>query len=193
MILYGCTNPEEAKPEEVKESLSVKKYLPETTPYNIAMNKISDQNYVEAEKVILEQIKDDLTKSINILSQDKQELMNLYYYVKVKISSDFNTRLNYLRQLKPIANLISQIEIDNLINEDKPLEDEQQKKKNELARNGGISIGMTKEQVYNSSWGHPKKVNRTITANITFEQWVYDNNQYLYFENDKLVTIQTNN
>lgn len=40
------------------------------------------------------------------------------------------------------------------------------------------------------SWGKPKSINRTITMYGTHEQWIYGNGNYLYFENDKLVTIQ---
>jgi hypothetical protein len=45
------------------------------------------------------------------------------------------------------------------------------------------------------SWGFPAKINKTITASGTNEQWVYENlfsdNEYLYFENGKLTAIQT--
>lgn len=54
---------------------------------------------------------------------------------------------------------------------------------------GRIKIGMTKEMcIY--AWGKPTDINRTITRNTVREQWVYDLGTYLYFENDKLVTIQ---
>ena len=53
----------------------------------------------------------------------------------------------------------------------------------------GVAIGMTKEQVLSSNWGRPQSVNKTITANGTREQWVY-NGGYLYFDNGVLTTIQ---
>ena len=52
-----------------------------------------------------------------------------------------------------------------------------------------ISIGMTKEMAL-ESWGKPKDINTTITETLRSEQWVYDDGQYLYFENDFLTTIQ---
>jgi hypothetical protein len=57
---------------------------------------------------------------------------------------------------------------------------------------GGISIGMSKEQVLCSVWGKPSSINKTTTVHGVHEQWVYDrfHNGYLYFENDVLTAIQ---
>ncbi|MEK5149056.1 hypothetical protein MKX53_18915 [Psychrobacillus sp. FSL K6-4615] len=52
------------------------------------------------------------------------------------------------------------------------------------------SIGMTDEEVLETSWGKPKSINKTQTAYGVNEQWVYDRG-YLYFENHYLVTIQS--
>lgn len=61
-----------------------------------------------------------------------------------------------------------------------------------LAKKPAAKIGMTKNQVRNhTNWGEPNSINKTITAQGTFEQWVYDDFQYLYFKNGKLTTIQT--
>lgn len=57
-------------------------------------------------------------------------------------------------------------------------------------RRSGILIGMTAEDVLASSWGRPERVNRTISARGTSEQWVYGGRNYLYFENGVLTTIQ---
>ncbi|MEN6437018.1 MAG: hypothetical protein ABFD97_00375 [Syntrophobacter sp.] len=51
------------------------------------------------------------------------------------------------------------------------------------------SIGMTKKQVLVSTWGQPKKVNTTTTANGVTEQWVYPRG-YIYFKNEVVTTIQ---
>lgn len=55
----------------------------------------------------------------------------------------------------------------------------------------GVSIGMTEQEVLDSSWGRPEHVNRTITAKGKDEQWVYGDGDYLYFQNGVLRTIQT--
>lgn len=54
----------------------------------------------------------------------------------------------------------------------------------------GVSLGMTKAEVLERSWGKPNHINRTVTASGVREQWVYDDRGYLYFENDLLVAIQ---
>ncbi len=53
---------------------------------------------------------------------------------------------------------------------------------------GNVRLGMTKEMC-KLSWGNPKSINETITASGKKEQWVYSDN-YLYFENGVLTTIQ---
>jgi len=58
------------------------------------------------------------------------------------------------------------------------------------AKTEGVRIGMTQEQVRQSSWGNPKNINRTTGSYGTHEQWVYGGNNYLYFDNGILTTIQ---
>jgi hypothetical protein len=59
------------------------------------------------------------------------------------------------------------------------------------ARHRGVNVGMTEEQVLGSNWGRPMSRNTTITALGRHEQWVYGGNNYLYFENGVLTSIQT--
>lgn len=49
------------------------------------------------------------------------------------------------------------------------------------------AIGMTAEQVRNSTWGSPDEINRTTTAYGIHEQWVYSNYRYIYLD-DGIVT-----
>lgn len=51
-----------------------------------------------------------------------------------------------------------------------------------------VRIGMSKAMV-EESWGEPNDINKTSGSFGVHEQWVYKN-QYLYFENGKLTTIQ---
>ena len=51
-------------------------------------------------------------------------------------------------------------------------------------------IGMTAEEVRNSTWGEPQDVNTTITAYHTTEQWCYSNNRYVYLEDGIVTSIQ---
>ncbi len=67
---------------------------------------------------------------------------------------------------------------------------EREKEKLKKKKSEGVSIGMTQEEVLQSSWGKPKDINKTITKYGVNEQWVYANYNYLYFEDGILVTIQ---
>lgn len=51
-------------------------------------------------------------------------------------------------------------------------------------------IGMTKTEAENSTWGKPKKINKTTTAYGVHEQWVYSGYKYLYFDDGILTSIQ---
>jgi hypothetical protein len=52
-----------------------------------------------------------------------------------------------------------------------------------------VSIGMTNEQV-EFAWGKPKDIHKTITATTVDEQWVYGDQQYIYFRNGVVTAIQ---
>jgi len=52
-----------------------------------------------------------------------------------------------------------------------------------------VSIGMNPKQV-TTSWGSPDHINKSISQWGIREQWVYGN-EYLYFEDEKLTSIQT--
>jgi hypothetical protein len=52
---------------------------------------------------------------------------------------------------------------------------------------------MTQEEVIESMWGKPSKINRTTTANHIHEQWVYGDGGdrgLLYFDDGILTGIQ---
>jgi hypothetical protein len=59
-----------------------------------------------------------------------------------------------------------------------------------LKKKQGVSIGMSQQDVLDSSWGRPERVNRTTNAYGVREQWVYGGSGYLYFENGTLTSIQ---
>lgn len=63
------------------------------------------------------------------------------------------------------------------------------KKNAALILDGQVQIGFTKEMCI-EAWGEPYDINRTITRNVVYEQWVYDLDCYLYFEGNILTTIQ---
>lgn len=52
------------------------------------------------------------------------------------------------------------------------------------------AIGMTAEEVRNSSWGKPSDINKTTTAYGVHEQWVYSGNRYIYLDDGIVTAIQ---
>lgn len=58
----------------------------------------------------------------------------------------------------------------------------------EERRKRGVTIGMSTEEVLQSSWGRPVDINRTRYSWGVKEQWVYDGG-YLYFTDGKLDAI----
>ena len=75
-------------------------------------------------------------------------------------------------------------------------------KENKLTPGGDIArytnekvsprIGMTSDDVLNSSWGNPDKKNVTNTKYGKHEQWVYTHNRYVYIDNGIVTAIQMN-
>ena len=59
----------------------------------------------------------------------------------------------------------------------------------ETIANYKVRIGMTK-QMCEDSWGKPESINKTTNSYGTSEQWVYGDGNYLYFDNEKLTSIQ---
>ena len=59
-----------------------------------------------------------------------------------------------------------------------------------MIENSKVSVGMTDEQT-RFSWGEPNKINKSIGSWGVHEQWIYGD-QYLYFENGLLTSLQTN-
>lgn len=51
-------------------------------------------------------------------------------------------------------------------------------------------IGMTADEVRNSTWGEPKEINKTTTKYGVREQWVYSSRRYIYLEDGIVVAIQ---
>lgn len=66
---------------------------------------------------------------------------------------------------------------------------DQERERLAQAKREGVRIGMSKQQVLESSWGRPEKINTTTNVYGTREQWVYGGG-YLYFVGDTLTAIQ---
>lgn len=52
------------------------------------------------------------------------------------------------------------------------------------------TLGMTAEEVRNSTWGNPEDINKTTTTYGISEQWVYSIDRYIYFDDGVVTAIQ---
>lgn len=89
-----------------------------------------------------------------------------------------NNRTGFISDLSPMVMLSAEAK------------QQKEAEKTDCDRRGGVRIGMTKEQVYTSCWGKPRKVNETVTAGGQHEQWVYGTG-YIYLDNGVVRSIQT--
>lgn len=181
--------------------------------YNICLingNKlIEDGHYFEAYRVF-----ETGKNTIAITDKEKANIMakkqeNIYEKAKEDAKDFLMSRINsseissideYASQsvVKAYIDIVKNEELIKLYNEwyekvetrkdeekAKRLAEEKARKKQE-----GVRIGMSKQDVLDSSWGEPKKINTSIGSWGTHEQWVYGNGNYLYFENGILTSIQ---
>lgn len=83
-------------------------------------------------------------------------------------------------------------EAERKAREKKEAEERARREAEEKARKKreGVHIGMTKQEVLDSSWGEPYDINKSIGSWGVHEQWCYEGYNYLYFENGILTSIQ---
>jgi hypothetical protein len=55
---------------------------------------------------------------------------------------------------------------------------------------GKLVLGMSAEEA-RAAWGAPSRVNKTVNAYTVSEQWVYGDDDYVYFENGKINSWQS--
>lgn len=75
----------------------------------------------------------------------------------------------------------------------KPKAEESATEKPQIVKKDNPTIGMTPDEVKNSTWGEPSDINKTTTKYGISEQWVYRSsvkNKYIYFENGLVTAIQ---
>ena len=110
----------------------------------------------------------------------------------LSVISDFKrNRIEENKQIEDEKKQKEKIKIENLKKEERAkLVTKYGEKSVQKLEKGIVWIGMTEEMaIY--SWGKPEDINQTIYSNGSVSrQYVYSNNNYLYFENGKLTTIQ---
>ncbi|HHW37446.1 MAG TPA: hypothetical protein GXX18_09450 [Bacillales bacterium] len=100
----------------------------------------------------------------------------------------FNAHDYTMRVLK--TNSAGYFEDYDVTLDDKNIENEDVSTVSIDIKSQGVKIGMTKEEVLNSSWGKPQDINRTTTQFGTSEQWVYPGYRFIYFDDDIVTAIQ---
>ncbi|MNK45804.1 hypothetical protein D3C87_645750 [compost metagenome] len=189
LAITGCSNSSEAKSDTV-----------ENKPLSIndkAISLIKEGKFSESNDLLY----NDLKKEYDIdnihkesLSIEKRKEYNLFLYSFAKDIIDYQgyiPALQYYKELEPIDGIITQDEITVAIADLTP-KAEAAKQEIDTKKNKNVKpeIGMTHDEAINSTWGKPKDINTTTTADMVSEQWVYSGNRYLYFDNGILTTIQ---
>ncbi len=63
-------------------------------------------------------------------------------------------------------------------------------KRGKIQKRSAPHLGMTTEELRNSSWGDPEDINSTTTIYGVSEQWCYSGYRYVYLENGIVTAIQ---
>lgn len=125
-----------------------------------------------------------------IYKQEDNDDMMIYYLALIPLSYNGKYADLIMEEKLSIQSREKWLEKEESIkkyNENKEKE-ELEKEKESLKPNP--SIGMTKEEIIESSWGKPNDINKTTTRYAVREQWVYSNSRYIYFEDGLVTTIQ---
>lgn len=168
-----------------------------------------DSNFVCSTSIIMKaKLRTTPSGSGNIIDiiPEKEDVSVLEYAGKDYWKISYNNKVGFTNvvYLKNTSEMI--LVKDCFLTEKKNLEDQRRsqfeyKRREELIEKYGsyyadnilykkVVIGMTKEMVMEAI-GYPDDINTTEGSWGTHEQWVYDKeDMYIYFENNKLTTIQ---
>jgi len=99
----------------------------------------------------------------------------------------------YPAEPKKFEQLRDRLQAEEKKNNDLQVHQVHQVKQKELTRlkSEGASIGMSQEEVLQSMWGRPEKINRSVYRSGTREDWAYGIGNHLYFDDGRLSAIQT--
>jgi hypothetical protein len=181
--VFTCVEFEQAKQDEINAQLEVvrKKYLkrtfwlktPELGSYNDKTDVYGDVKYkhLQFEPVTI----------INIIIYTEPILNWQYYRATVKTNKGILGYFDFNGDDYSIAN---DVYLTNPVTTYKLTAAQVA-----TVRKGDIYLGMSKK-IVTLIKGEPDHVNTTTSSYGTHEQWVYGNNEYYYFENGKLTTVQ---
>ncbi len=163
-------------------------------------NKDKNQDIVDIATNKQNEIKDKAFEQIVAQAQEKinaqnyssaQTLLSTYKDLGNQTILDmYNNATNEVNRIE--AERKAKEEAERKEREKKEAEEKAKREAEEKARkkSQGVTIGMSKQDVLDSSWGEPLRINTTTTKYGVHEQWVYGGGNYLYFDNGKLTSIQ---
>lgn len=185
---------------KVSNSINNKDYI-EANNLLATLNSNTDNEDIK-EKITAkqEEIKDVLYEQVIAKAQElinkkdytsAQTLLENYKDLGNKTILDmYNNATNEVNRIE--AEKKAKEEAERKAREKKEAEEEAKRIAEEKARKKreGVRIGMTKQDVLDSSWGKPNYINKTTTKYGVHEQWVYGGGNYLYFDDGILTAIQ---
>ncbi|MBS4539831.1 hypothetical protein GOQ27_15255 [Clostridium sp. D2Q-11] len=174
----------------------IEKYLEKLEPENIkkqAVNLIKNKKYDEATSIIyFHKNKDEefevLYNYSNGMNSQVNGNLNMMHHYFTYISPDYkgvlsDTILNEILIHQTLSEWKESIETR------KAYAKERERKKDQSLK-PEPRIGMSAQEVEESSWGKPYEINKTITQYGTSEQWVYSLDRYIYLDDGVVTAIQ---
>ncbi|KKQ06074.1 MAG: hypothetical protein US15_C0020G0008 [Candidatus Moranbacteria bacterium GW2011_GWF1_36_4] len=204
-------NEHRAQLKQKADAVKQKEIDPEQQKYNSGINYLNSGDYNKAGNIFYELSHDNQGQYLNPPYKDsvqkislswglfhyqewlngnksdeekaKSAALSLYYAEKTQSSfTNYSSSVNELwKQAKIDLKNYWQYAEEAYIKDQKILE---YKSKPEPR------IGMTANEVINSRWGKPTKVNKTTTAYSVSEQWVYSSSRYVYLKDGIVEAIQ---
>lgn len=176
---------------------------------NLYNNKKYEEAYLELDDFVGDYVQYSIIKDIKIYNYNKiavlynkckRELAPIYLSIGKKLynqgSYESARSKLYLAQRFAKLNNLKSLEKEIVKYEKLTIEKEfPSSSAPSISNTSNITptIGMSSEEVKNSSWGKPKTINKTTTTYGTSEQWVYTGNKYVYLENGVVTAIQESN
>ncbi len=166
----------------------------------ITNNKDKNQDIVDIATNKQNEIKDKAFEQV--ITQAQEKINNKEYSSAQTILSKYKDLGNqtildmYNNATQEIAKKEAEekakAEAERIAKEKADAEERARKEAEEKARkkSEGVRIGMSKQDVLDSSWGKPYDINTSTGSWGVHEQWVYGGGNYLYFENGILTSIQ---
>lgn len=154
--------------------------------YNRVSDEISKYTGIDALSSYREEMRDKINSRYNYY-----DIVNIIDDGSSLKTLDLNELDNYIKKIKSVST-DSEYYDDSKITYAILVDAYNQRSVDKITINKvSPKIGMSKAEVaYMSTWGKPKKINKTTTKQGTNEQWVYSGNRYVYFNDNEVTSMQ---